>query len=418
MINKIGNFLEKHKYAISIFLFFIAYNFVVVGNFSFPSINELCYIYHIVDYNVGFCPELLPGAIYNLIFSTTKEEVVNLYVIILYHLFLIVVSVFLDKFINKFDSENRFNAFVIVLFYITGPSTFAVHATEIGMLDMYWLFLAAILLIIVQNKYSKWLIPVVFVLAVFIHVGSLISFIPFFALIVLFEASKDKKVSKSFMLIFFVSVILAIGLFVYFVAFEESNLFLTRTEFRQFIRDRNISQWEDNFYYYEYALYRIAPDGTRIFPTTVTGGSLAEVLDSFIRQIKVVGYLYPRINKQYFVDFAINFFVSMPVIVFLYKILVSFFKKEKGNHLRRFVWFCGLCLLPFTFIVSLFCSPDLNKWFGHGVICMFTLVLYGLYKYSDNEYLASLNNRANKSSRIVIVIYFVLYMLCTVETYT
>lgn len=420
MIEKIENLLEKHKYAISIFIFFFVYNFVIVGNFSFSKISNLCYLFHLVDFSIGLCSELLPGAIYNALFSTTQVVAVNLYVNILYYLFLLAVSFMLEKFLYKFDSKNRFIAFIIVLFFITGPSTFAVHTTEIGMLDMYWLFLAVAFLVMVQKKYLKWFIPIIFVLSVFIHVGAVISFIPFFALILLFEASQNEKVSKSYMFIFAISVFLAVAVFIYFVSFEESNLILSRTAFRELMDQRNKSDWGDSYRYYEYVLYRILPDGIEIdfFALESDGSFLSRVFSVFLRQLKGTIIIYSQISKQYFVDFAWDVLVSMPIVAFLYKCILSFYKKDKENRLRCFIWFCALCLLPFTFVIGMFCSVDIIKWFGHGVICLFTIVIYGLYKSPDNDYIKTLNNCFNNSSKIAIIVYWVFYMMCTVEPYT
>ena len=419
MMEKIRSILEKHRYFLGIFVFFLIYNFVVVGNFSFPKIDELCYTFHIVDYSIGFCPALLPGAVYNAIFSTTRVEIVNLYVVILYHVFLLAVSFMLEIFLNKVDTKNRFFALIMVLFFITGPSTFSTHTTEIGMLDTYWLFFAVAFFAMVKNKYLKWFVPIIFVLSVFIHVGALISFLPFFALIILLEASQSEKVSKSYMFIFAVSILLAAVAFIYFTAFEESNLTMDLESCRALIRGRNISEWEDCPIYYDYALYRISPDGTIMESfASESDGVFIQILDAFRRQIIEIFRTYPKIEKQYYVDFAVDILVSIPIVVFLYKFVLAFFKKEKENKLRRFVWFCTLCLLPFTFITGMLCSVDLIRWFGHGVICLFTLVLYGLYKYADNDYLEVLNNRTNKFSRLAIIIYFVFYMMCTVNPYT
>lgn len=422
MVNKFKGIFEKHKYAIFIFVFFVVYNFTIVGNFSFPKISYLCYIFHLVDFSIGFLPELLPGAIYNALFSTTEIEAVNLYVNITYHLFLLVVSFMLEKFLYKFDSKNRFIAFLIVLFFITGPSTFSIHTAEIGMLDMYWLFFAVIFLIMVQNKYLKWFVPIIFALSVVVHFGAMISFIPFFALIVLFEASQNEKVSKSYILIFSGSVLISVATFIYFIANEESNLIMSLDSFRALISERYTPRVEYTPDYYEFALYRILPENygveTEGFAATNDSSFLLQTFGAFLRQVSLNLNVFPKIEKIYFVDFARNVFASMPIIIFLYKCILSFFKKDRENKLRRFVWFCALCLLPFTFLTSVVCSVDLNKWFGHGVICLFTLVIYGLYKSPDNDYLEKLNNRFKNSSYYVIIIYFVFYMMCTVETYT
>lgn len=420
MLDKFRNALEKHKYFVTIFVFFLVYNFIIVGNFSFPHINELTYTFHIVDFSIGFCPALLPGAIYNALFSTTQSNVVNLYIVILYHLFLLAVSFMLEKFLYKFDSKNRFVAFIIVLFFITGPSTFSTHVVELGMLDTYWLFFAVAFLIMVQNKYLKWFVPIIFALSIFIHVGALISFIPFFALILLLEASKNEKVSKSYIIIFAASLLLAAGTFVCFTAFEESNLTLSLDSFRAFLRERNISEWETSTVYYDYALYRIAPDGVKMenLVSDGEGGFLMQVFGAFMRQIKETFRMFPKIDKPYYVNFASDILISTPIVVFLYKYVLSVYKKEKENKFRRFIWFCALCLLPFTFVTSVLCSPDLIRWFGHGVMCLFALVLYEIYKSSDNDYLEALNNRIKPSTQVVVIIYFVFYMMCTVDPYT
>lgn len=422
MVDKIKGILKKHKYAIFIFVFFIVYNFVIVGNFSFTEIDNFCYQFYIVDFSIGFCPALLPGAIYNALIPTTRADIVNLYVNILYHLFLLAVSFMLEKFLYKFNSKNRFIAFIIVLFFITGPATFSIHIVQKGMLDTYWLFFTSIFLIMVQNKYLKWFVPTIFVLSVFIHVGAMISFIPFFALIVLLEASRNEKVSKSYMIIFAISCLLAIALFIFFIAFWENNLFISREDFRELISERNNSEWATDYYYYDFVLFRTLPDHYNIQMESIASNGdsnfLIQVFGAFWLQVKATFSVFPEIDRQYFMDFANDFLVSMPIIVFLYKFVLSFFKKERENKLRRFVWFCALCLLPFAFMTSILCSVDLIQWFGHGVICLFTLVIYELYKSSDNDHLEILNKHINASSFFAIFIYFVFYMMCIVEPYT
>lgn len=421
MTKKIGSALEKHKYAISIFLFFIIYNFVVVGNFSFPTINSFTYTIHIVDYTIGFCSKLLPGAIYNAFFSTTNPNVVNLYVVILYYLFLLSISIMLEKFLYKFDSENRLIAFIIVLFFITGPVTFSLTTFGLGVLDTYWLFFTAAFLIIVKNKYLKWFVPIIFVLSLFIHVSAIMSFIPFFSLVVLLEASRSKKDRKSYVVIFTVSILLTVATFLYFLIFEKNNLTLSLDAFRSFISKRNLSEWADYPDYYEYALYnRSYVDGAEMvsFVSDGESGFISKIFGSFLTQIYEIYRTYPKINRNYYIGAVKGIFISIPIVVLLYKYVLSAFKKEKSNKLRRFVWFCALFLLPFAFVVtSAFFSPDLIRWFAHGVTLLFTLIIYETYRSSDIDYLTALNKHFNPSSYFAVIIYFLLYMTCTVNPF-
>lgn len=417
MAKKLKGVLCKHKYAFSIFAFYVIYNFVIVCNFSLPKINDLTFTFHMVDYSIGFCSELLPGAIYNALFSAKSADMVNVYFSVVYYLFLLAVSFLLEKFLCKFDAQNRFIAFIIVLFFITGPVTLAPLVVFFGALDTYWFFLAVVFLIIVQNKYLKWFVPILFVLSLFIHVAAMMSFIPFCALIVLLEASRNEKVRKSYVAIFTISVLLTVAMFLYFLLFSKDNLILSLDAFRAFASERNIPEWGDK--YYEYALYRISfANGTEMINAASAGNGnfITQVLNAIWIQTEEIYKNYAMIDRAYYLKTISVIFISMPIIVMLYNYVLSRFKKEKINKLRCFVWFCALFLLPFAFIVtSALFATDIIRWLVHGVIFLFILVMYEIYRSSDTDYLESLNKRLNNSSYFAVIIYFVLYMMCTVD---
>lgn len=417
MIDKIKKIPKRHKYSIFIFLFIFVYNFVVVEDFSFPAIDQITYTYHIVDYSVGFCTKLLPGAIYNTIFTTTDAEAVNLYFIVLYHIFLVIVSLMLEKFLYRIDLKSRSIAFVIVLFFVTGPATFSIHTFRLGMLDTYWLFFSVAFLFMIQNRYLKWFVPIVFILSVFVHVSAMVSFIPFFALIILLEVLQNEKERNSYVAIFTVSVVLSVITFLYFVAFEENNLLIDVDSFKNFINERNISEWEDYTIYYDYSLYRKSyVDGTSLMGVTSDDSVfVVRVLEAFWFQIKET-FRASSNNGKYITGTFIAIFFSMPIIVFLYKYIFSVLKKEQSNKLKLFVWVCTLCLFPLTFITGSLCSPDIVRWFGHGVMVLFTLILYQIYRY-DKEYMDALSANINNHTMLPVIIYFLFYMSYTIDPY-
>lgn len=421
MVNKFKSVLEKHKYSISIFVFFFIYNFAVIGDFSFPKIDIATYTFHIVDYSVGFCTKLLPGAIYNAFFPTTNQDTVNLYFFVLYHIFLLCVCFMLEKFIYRFESKNRHIALIIVLFFITGPATFSIHVVEFGMLDTYWLFFSTAFLAMVQNKYLKWFVPIIFILSILIHISSMVSFIPFFALVLLLEASRSEESRKSYIVILAVSVFLSVGTFVYFMLYETSNLLLSFEDFKSLISERNLSEWDDYTYYYAYSLYKIMPSGTQAVNSALEYGSsfVAQAFGLVCVQIKEIVSLYPIILEKYWTDTVNAIFLLLPIIVLMYKYVLSSLKKERTNKLRRFVWFCTIFLLPMTFVATaaLF-STDMIRWFGHGIMLLFVLVMYEIYRSSDNDCLESLSNLFDNTSYFAVVVYFVLYMACTVAPYS
>ena len=362
MLIGLKSFINKHKYAFFIFWFMFVYNFVVIKQFSFPEMDEITYTYHIVDFSVGFCTKLLPGAICNAILPTTEFVVVNLYFLILYHTFLIIVAFMLEAFLKKFNANERMAAFIMVMFFITGPATFSIHIYRFGMLDTYWLFFTALFFIAVQNKVLRWFVPVIFILSVFIHVSAMISFVPFFALIVLIETIESDNHKKSYLCIFALCVIVSFITFIYFTSNEADNLQLTLDEFRTFISSKNLSALDDYTMYYDYSLYRISYlDGTSIRDIPGLFGGLLLQIKETVRAYKTfdIGYLFSVVKQ---------ILLSVPIVLFLYKYVYRKFRDKKHNFLGGFVYFCSLFLFPLSFVCGVLCSPDITRWYSHSLI--------------------------------------------------
>lgn len=419
MITNAKRFTEKHKYAIFIFLFIFVYNFVVVRGLSFPEVDRLTYHYYLVDFSMGFCTKLLPGAIFNALFSEVKVEVLNIYFGVIYHVFLLAVSFVLEKFINAFNDKEKLVAFVIVMFFITGPATFAIHTYRFGMIDTYWLFFTLMLIVAIQNKVLRWFVPVLFVLGLMIHISAMVSFIPVFALFILLEATREKSNKKIYLTIFSISVLTAVLFFVYMILYEGDNVLLSFEEYRELVSERN--QFGDSVLteFYDYALYRLSyvdrvSDMLSVvliegdsFIASAVNAVWAQIYET-IRAYKVLGF--------YFIVGVNDLIVSLPVVVLLYKYAIKQMKKDNDDKLRKFVWLCMLILIPVMFVIALLCSPDIPRWFGHCFILLFSFVMYDMYRRKD-ETPVKFDFEINNRSVIGVVAYFAVYMCCILDPY-
>lgn len=421
MVSKLKSIFSAHKYAISILLFMFIYSFVVVNRFSFCQINDITYTYHLVDYSLGLCTKLLPGAIYNVIFPTTSAFVVNIYFTVLYAGFWIVVAFLLEKFIVKFETQDKAATFLVVLLFITGPATFSLHTNGFGMLDTYWIFISVAFLIFIQNRWLKWFVPVFFVLAILIHVSAMVSFVPFFALLVLFQASKNQKGKIGYLLILFISVALSVLTFLYFLFNEESNLTVNLEEFHAFISNRNKSEWLDYTKYYDYSLFKVPYLEEYLNNKTIKkllvndSGVLANIINDVWSQFNITFTAYAYL-EGYFYTFINNVIITSPIIFLIYKYIFHNFKNTKNNIIRSFAWFCSLFLFPLTFLSGAICSPDINRWFGNGFFMIFTLVIYEIYK-SDNNAIKSLNKYTQGVPLFISILHFIFYSTCIVDPY-
>ena len=191
-------------------------------------------------------------------------------------------------------------------------------------------------------------------------------------------------------------------------------------EFKIFIEERNLSEEELYTKYWLYALYKISPvdDVTQMNNAAILGET--DIISKYINiiwvqiieNIRVMELLFD--NFRYYETLAI--FLSIPILIVLYKYVFSELKKSKHNKLRVFALFCTLFILPFTFFSSMFFSPDFTRWFGHGFITLFTLVLYDIYKCEKKlSHLLKLSN--NNILILSLVLYFMIYMSFTVDAY-
>lgn len=409
--------IENHKCAVFIFVFMVVYNFFIVNNFGFCKIDDITYAYHLVDYTLGFCTKLLPGAIYNAIFPTTNPDVVNIYFNILYHIFLVGVSFVLEKFINTFENEKKVSAFIVTMFFITGPATFAIHAKEFGMLDTYWLFFFLLFILFLRNKYLKWLIPAIFVLSILIHISSLMSFIPFFLLFIFYEASTNKNSSKSYYAILVISAIVTIVTFLYFLLFEEKNLALSLDEYYAFMDKRNTSDSEVFNTYYEYALYKVdftQETGTFFSDKILINGSgpIVNLINSVWSQIQITLYTYTGVIEYILVTVQ-EIILLIPLLRHIYKYISKKAKDAKSDKPQYLALKFSLIGFPLLFIASALFSPDLTRWFGNTFICLAAFGIYVIYKTKDTE----LFSNPDKYTNLRIIIYFMFYSLNIVNPY-
>ncbi|MGN1442331.1 MAG: hypothetical protein ACI4XE_00675, partial [Acutalibacteraceae bacterium] len=136
------------------------------------------------------------------------------------------VAVFLEKFILQVPSDFRKTALIVLLFFITGPCTFSMYIIQLGMLDVYWVYVSVLFFICLYYKPLNIFIIPLFWILILVHYASVLCFVPFFAIIMLYRIScLEKKRDKAFLWIIWVlSVVTTICLLVYFLLYERSNL--------------------------------------------------------------------------------------------------------------------------------------------------------------------------------------------------
>ncbi len=372
------------------FIGIILYNFIIGNNFSFFEADKITYTYHIVDFSVGLCSKLLPGAIFNFLFKEVLPWHVTLVETVLLFIVFAAVSYFIAELIcSQTDAEIRKAMVIFSLFMVTGPATFSIFVQELGMLDVYWIYFSLLFFLFISKKYLYFLIPVVYVLSVAIHFSSVISYILLFSIIILYRISKEKNGRLLLIIVLLASVISAAVLMIIFIKNETGNLKYSLDEFYEYLDSRYKMDGNTYYLYYEGSFYRVPYISSYPFENMAddvilhTGGSVPDILvniiNAFWQKIHILYYGYkgfPTLTAH----LLHSVILTAPLMAFFMKFWIHKIREErKNNKLAAFSYFLMLVQFPITAVTGCLCSPDIIRFIAHAFIIQFAFILYVIF---------------------------------------
>ena len=420
-------------YFISFFAFLLLYNLIYVGKMHGWHINDITYTYHLVDFKMGFVSSFLVGEIYHIIFGGRVDPTeVNTFNIVLLLLIFAFVSFMLAQLISlKEDKRDRKALFILSMFFISGPYSFALYTRLLGTLDVYFVFLAVLFVMFLSNKVLRFLAPVFYVLAVLNHFSALNTVIILFSLMLLYKAvTENKKADKRiYYCIFAASIVIGAGAALYFFSHSESNLAYDINGFNAELGRRCAENNTDMYYniYYDYAIYHyFSHDGKNIygiypvehfFPQL--GGKLPAVLEGPLAEILShmrYNYLYYYANNMpvKIGIITVLFLLALPVYIFFFGLWKRLIKQSKSKAESLFY---ALCIIQpaVTFLGGIVYSGDPPRWTAFALMIQFTLVFLAA-KYSRDA-LDYIREKLSKIRLSYIVLYFILYSSVIYDPY-
>lgn len=411
-IKKITKFFQEHYYFLIFFLFLLFYSIIISGHCETWRVDSITYPYHVVDFSVGFSSRLLPGAIYTFLFENYNYESVSLYLTGLVIFCFLVSAFFLEIFIKSVEINYRKTIFCLIIFFLSGPFTFAIYINKFGMLDFYWLTIAALFMICLSNKKTYLFIIPLFISSVFIHFSVLLNFVPAFAIIMLCKVIylKNQKEKRLLFVILIVSCIFAIGFALYFAFFERDNLNFTLEEFNEFLISRGCEYLD----YYDYSFYR----------DNINHDQYKGWLEIYTNEKSTFYNFISLLNQQIFITLALipwkdlirSLFLVSPLIVFYFDFLKSQIKMHNRNIPKKFLLFL-IIVLFFTSLLGCFFSTDVNRWLSHSFFNSLICIFYYIYRERD---LACqwLHLKVSSIQSIYIFMYFILYATSIANAYS
>ena len=377
--NKIIGAVRRHRFALTCFAFLTLYNFIVVTRFQPWKVSDITFTYHIVDYNtLGFRSQLLPGSLFCGIFGEhATRTAASVYETVLLLLFFLGLSFILERFFLHTEHKQRTAATILLLFYLSGPFTFAIFTNELGMLDFYWLFFSFLFFVFLENKTLRFLIPALYALSMLIHFSAVLNYLILFSVLLLYRISiePEKRNKTAYTVVFVSSLAVTAGLFGFFLLYHTANL-PAQEEFHRLIESRGGTYTG----YYDYSLYYNLFGSPVLSPDTLSIGSpLLRVLHTIADKCAFTFQSYASNIKTTLPRLALTITLLTPPMCFYFKRTFRFFKSIRQNKLKRFCVFLMIIQFPFTAVVGCLFSPDIIRWCTHAFLISFTMLLYTIY---------------------------------------
>ena len=353
------------------FSFVVLYNFLITNGGHFWSGDLSTHTFHLVDFSVGFCTKLLPGAIYQGLFGKyTSQTATTIYETVLLLVFFGALAFVLEYILKREEGRDKEVAFFVMLLFLSGPCTFSIFTDELGMLDVYWVFFSLLFFVCLKSKWARWLIPAICFSVLLVNLSGMIAYIIMFFIIMLYKIlTEDKK--TAWIILFSVSLVVTVGTFVYFLFFERSNLLLSMEEFNDLIESRGGGY----YVYYDYSLYGYTFE-LDVKTITASDSVFGNIFASIVNPIIVNFFIIKDFKFDYFAGAFYCIAVILPVIICIYKKIIYIIKNDGNKRQKNIALILMLIQFPFTILLGGLFSVDLTRWIAHSFIILFATSLF------------------------------------------
>ncbi len=410
-MTSIKKFLYEHRIAFILFAFTVIYEIVIGNRMSFWRVSDHTFSLYTVDYGMGFCSRILPGAVFNFLFRELSYKNVTVFCTAIVLLMFAGVAVLLEKFITSVGSEYRLLSLFFALLILTGPASFSVFVIALGYFDLYWVGSSIVFIFLLSHKKLYFLIVPLFLISVLVHYGAIVCYIPFMAVMILLKAAfaEDKNEKLYLFVVFTVSVVLTLGITLYFILFGRANLTYSLHEFNRIIVNRGAKVT----YLLDYSLYgdvEYAEEINSVLWTSLPeDASIVQKLSLMLQQrLMATDHFAERSGTV--LEKVSGAVMLIPAVCIPAAVFINTIKEKENNTLKRFACLCSLLLFAGTLIVGLFSSTDTFRWRTNAFLPLFASFLYLLYKEGAPLW-KKLQSVFSRFSVTALGMYLVLYMV-------
>jgi hypothetical protein len=207
-------FIEEHELEVLMILVTV----LGITKWWIPKVQGFEKIYAashwVLSYDYGFIRRGLVGTIMKIWVPIVTIEDIHHTAFIAYCIFLVFLLIVFYVLLRYKDKHGQL--FRLILIFLANPATIAMLARDLGRFDLFLIIITFILMTLLLFNKHVWLVPILMVIAMFIHEGFLILFAPtILAAIIFVYLWKEREKKLLVTLVFSVISVAAVFLFIY-----------------------------------------------------------------------------------------------------------------------------------------------------------------------------------------------------------
>lgn len=418
----VKRFLSAHRYFFCILAFLLLYAFVVVGKCAVWKTGVVAYEFHALDFGMGFGSFLLPGQMYQWICGAPDNTTLTVYHTVLLLAFFIALAVLLERLMLCVDEKDRRIAGTLIFLFFAGPCTFSIFITDLGMPEVYWVYLAAVFFLFLAYKPLNLLIAPLCALALLVNYAAILCYVPFFCILLLYKyvTESSKQTKRILLASFILCVCVSVPFYIWLALFTMKNMTCSFEEFNTLMRSRGVTEltYTDSLLYGHYeedypANFYAKMIASPFYTQGETLTPLQRLVNFAVFRVNMVRLHFTQRNP---LTILIPLLAVSPVLALIFRYCFVQLKDKENPKLRRFVFFCMPALFLLGILVSWPLSFDFLKWLDFAFLPLFASFLYVLYR-EPQKTAAFIRNAVSAFSFPQIAAYCSVYGLCVFSAY-
>ncbi len=415
-MKKFKQLLYLHRYFFIFLGFILLYETIVAGRCSPWSVGSTAYSMYALDYSFGFTDKLLPGALYGLFFKDLSQKYVDLFSVIGLLLFFAALALLLEKIYLSATQKDRPLFLLLFCFFLTGPATFSVFVVELGLIEVFWAYLAVIFFIVIRHRRLVLLSVLLCVIALLVNDNAVIAVVPMFCISLLYQLSfEEDKAGKKFCLAaFIICVCVSLLFFLYLAGFGSKTLAYDYPEFVSVLEEKGADSQYAGYFFYGMEHYFDRKllsnlEGYSFYSQYATAfnesAGIERLFNFLTLSFKGIGIVR---SGEKVVLHLLELFMLLPVLGIQTAYFFSRLFDRTENKLRRFVFFCMPALFVLDILSGFLVSLDHGKWIAYAFIQLFAMFLFVLSK-EEERVVAFIRKVLLHVPPAVVAIYFLIY---------